>query len=136
MTLTMKPLWPLNTTLGVAEFTFEADAALTVSDLKESLSPQLGGLAPANIRLLCAGRVWADGATVRSYGVSDGSTVYLMKNHPFVTPVLVATVEATPTTAALQDQLLQPPPKATGCAKEIKESVFQSHWDAHSSEIL
>jgi len=65
---------------SASQFEFEADVAITVGDLKELISPQLGGLAPQSIRLVCAGRVWQDPSTLESYEISDGSIVHCLNN--------------------------------------------------------
>jgi len=74
--LTFKP----TNIAGTSQFELEADIAITVGDLKQLLSPQLGGLAPDSIRLVCAGRVWQDPSTLESYGVKDGNIVHCLNN--------------------------------------------------------
>jgi len=67
------------------EFPVEVDGSHTVEELKEQIAAQVE-LPKDHIRLVCAGRVWENPATVNSYSPASGATVYCLNNPPRQAP--------------------------------------------------
>jgi len=67
------------------EIPVEFDGSHTVEELKEQISAQVE-LPKDHIRLVCAGRVWENNATVNSYSPAKGATVYCLNNPPRQAP--------------------------------------------------
>lgn len=70
---------------SATQFTVDVDAAATVAELKEQIEDR-AGLPKEHIRLVCAGRIWADTATVGSYEPREGAIVHLLNNPPRAQP--------------------------------------------------
>lgn len=64
-----------------SQFPIDVERSATVAELKEQLAQKIG-LQKEHIRLVCAGRIWADAQTVASYEPADGDTVHLVHNPP------------------------------------------------------
>jgi ubiquilin len=119
--LTFKP----TNIAGAAQFDFEADPAITVGDLKQLISPQCAGLAPACIRLVCAGRVWQDASTLESYGAKEGSIVHCL-NNPQAAPAIASTTELQPANPFMNMGMGMPPPAAGGQGESLQSMMAQS----------
>jgi len=74
------------------EFPVDIDLTATVSELKEQVAEK-SSMPQDHIRLVCAGRVWQDVATVGSYQPRDGAIVHCLNNPPRAAP---STTEQTP----------------------------------------
>jgi ubiquilin len=70
---------------GGREFPVEADLQATVAELKEQIAGQ-AELPKENIRLVCAGRIWQDTATVASYEPRESAVVHCLNNPPRAVP--------------------------------------------------
>eukprot|EP00930_Biecheleria_cincta_P001785 TRINITY_DN102882_c0_g1_i1.p1 TRINITY_DN102882_c0_g1~~TRINITY_DN102882_c0_g1_i1.p1 ORF type:complete len:550 (-),score=134.57 TRINITY_DN102882_c0_g1_i1:420-2069(-) len=64
---------------GEAQFEVDIPTTATVLELKEQIAGR-AGMPKENVRLVCAGRIWADTATVGSYEPSAGSIVHVLNN--------------------------------------------------------
>jgi len=64
---------------GEAQFEIDIPTAATVLELKEQISDR-AGMPKESVRLVCAGRIWADATTVASYEPSSGSIVHVLNN--------------------------------------------------------
>lgn len=71
------------------EFSVDLDPSSTVAELKEKIAASVE-LPAENIRLVCAGRVWDNVATVESYNVAVGSTVHCLNNPTRSAPAAAA----------------------------------------------
>mmetsp|Transcript_66758 Transcript_66758/g.159671 ORF Transcript_66758/g.159671 Transcript_66758/m.159671 type:complete len:495 (-) Transcript_66758:227-1711(-) len=63
------------------EVSVDFESTRTVEELKEQIASQFE-LPKDHIRLVCAGRVWENAASVGSYSPADGATVYCLNNPP------------------------------------------------------
>jgi ubiquilin len=70
---------------GGREFPVEIDLQATVTDLKEQITGQ-AELPKESIRLVCAGRIWQDLATVASYEPRENAVVHCLNNPPRAVP--------------------------------------------------
>jgi ubiquilin len=70
---------------GGTEFSISADLASTIAELKQQIASQ-AGFPKENIRLVCAGKIWQDVATVGSYEPKDGAIVHCLNNPPRAVP--------------------------------------------------
>lgn len=71
------------------EFSVDVDPSSTVYELKEKISATVE-LPADNIRLVCAGRVWDNVATIESYNVAAGSRVHCLNNPTRTAPAAAA----------------------------------------------
>mmetsp|Transcript_115582 Transcript_115582/g.210179 ORF Transcript_115582/g.210179 Transcript_115582/m.210179 type:complete len:558 (+) Transcript_115582:88-1761(+) len=63
----------------------DIDTSATVAELKEQIAGRVG-IPAGHIRLVCAGRIWQDVATVGSYEPKAGAMVHCLNNPPRATP--------------------------------------------------
>lgn len=59
----------------------EIDPSMTVADVKQLISSQLGH-EPALQKLISSGKILEDGRTIAEYSINDGDTLVLMVNKP------------------------------------------------------
>lgn len=107
--LVIKPVQAPAGILGT-EFPLDVDLSVTVEELKEQVAGRTG-LPKGHIRLVCAGRIWQDTATVGSYQPQDGTTVHCLNNPPRATPA--ASEQTLASVDPLQMMMGTPPPTAT-----------------------
>mmetsp|Transcript_76009 Transcript_76009/g.199349 ORF Transcript_76009/g.199349 Transcript_76009/m.199349 type:complete len:394 (+) Transcript_76009:53-1234(+) len=100
---------------GAAEFPLDIDVSATVEELKEQIAGRVG-LPKNHIRLVCAGRIWADAATVGSFEPHDGSIVHCLNNAPRGAPAAAAQQSLTPADpmAQMMGGGMMAPPAAGG----------------------
>jgi ubiquilin len=72
-----------------ATFPVDIDPSSTVAELKEKIAGNVE-LPVENIRLVCAGRVWDNVATIASYSPGAGSVVHCLNNPTRTAPVAAA----------------------------------------------
>jgi len=84
------------------EVSVDIDPSSTVAELKEQIAASVE-LAAENIRLVCAGRVWDNVATIESYNVAAGSRVHCLNNPTRTAP---AAAEQTVTAANPMQQMM------------------------------
>jgi ubiquilin len=71
------------------EFPVDIDPSSTVAELKEQIAGNVE-LPAENIRLVCAGRVWDNVATIASYSPGAGSVVHCLNNPTRAAPAAAA----------------------------------------------
>lgn len=67
------------------EFPIDVELTQTIAELKEQIAGQ-AEVPKENIRLVCAGKIWQDVATVGSYQPSNGAIVHCLNNPPRTAP--------------------------------------------------
>eukprot|EP00747_Dinoflagellata_sp_TGD_P102611 gnl/TRDRNA2_/TRDRNA2_168722_c2_seq1.p1 gnl/TRDRNA2_/TRDRNA2_168722_c2~~gnl/TRDRNA2_/TRDRNA2_168722_c2_seq1.p1 ORF type:complete len:475 (-),score=117.09 gnl/TRDRNA2_/TRDRNA2_168722_c2_seq1:113-1537(-) len=84
--LTVKKFRSAGSSAPATEFPVDIDASATVEELKEQVAPKVE-LTKENIRLVCAGRVWDNTATIGSYSPNHGAVVHCLSNPGRAAPV-------------------------------------------------
>lgn len=110
---------------GGTEVPISASLTSTIAELKEQIATP-AGLPTQNLRLVCAGKIWQDAATVASYEPRDGAIVHCLNNPPRAVP---AASEQTLSSVNPMQAMMQAagPPPAAAAGDPFSQMMAQSH---------
>jgi len=108
------------------EFPVDIDPSSTVAELKEKIAATVE-LSAENIRLVCAGRVWDNVATVESYNVAAGSRVHCLNNPTRTAPAAAAQTltSVDPMQQMMASQMPQLDPNSTDPMEQMHAQMHQ-----------
>jgi len=131
VSLTIKPI----NLQGQSEVVVEAELTMTVAELKEVVGQKFS-MPKENIRLVCAGRVWADQSTVGFYEPKANAMVHCLNNPPRTAAAAPAAaadpasqVLAPANPLAMQMPPMMPPFGAPGAQGGGMDQMFRQQAD-------
>lgn len=108
-----------------ANLSVDVDPSSTVAELKEKIAPDVE-LAAENIRLVCAGRVWDNVATIASYSPGDGSVVHCLNNPTrAAAPAAAQTLTAANPMQQMMGSAMFPPANSSDPFEQMQAQVQQ-----------